>query len=223
MTMPLRLIVLDPQELVRQGLLALLAAEPELQVVGEAGTMADALAMVTKLRPHLVLMDLHLAETSGMDACRQMLEAMPALRLLVLTGLTDETAVAAAIRSGAHGYLLKDTPFPELVRAIRTVAGGRGYLDPRITQHAFQWLRTSTLPIPQPHGLHRLSPQERLILPLLAHGKTNKEIATALHLSDKTIKNYLANIYDKLGITRRTEAVAWFMREGHRDYGVPIS
>lgn len=103
----------------------------------------------------------------------------------------------------------------DLIRAIRTVAGGQGYLDPRVTQHALHWIRASSHLGTPSHGTSRLSPQERLILPLLAEGKTNKEIAVQLRLSDKTVKNYLANIFDKLHVKRRTEAVAWFMKETH--------
>jgi len=213
-----RILLLDDHELVRKGLRSLLDHEPDLLVVGEAGTLADALSLVAHLHPHLVLLDMKLPDASGMEACRQLLAAAPLLRILVLSGYAEDATVAAAIRSGAHGYVVKDANAKDLLLAIRTVAGGRGYLDPRITQHAFHWIRTSTFPDPQAHGLHQLSPQERLIMPMLAQGKTNKEIAAQLRLSDKTIKNYLANIYDKLGVNRRTEAVAWFMRETRSEY-----
>jgi DNA-binding NarL/FixJ family response regulator len=124
----------------------------------------------------------------------------------------------AAVQSGAHGYVLKDIRTDELIRAIRTVAEGRGYLDPRITQQALHWIRTRPPSTAQPQGMTQLSPQERLIMPLLAEGKTNKEIATQLRLSDKTIKNYLANIFDKLHVRRRTEAVAWYVKETRATY-----
>ncbi|MDH5640629.1 MAG: response regulator transcription factor, partial [Nitrospira sp.] len=163
--------------------------------------------------PHLALLEMNLPDASGMEACRRLLEAEPQLRILVLTNHAEDAMVAAAIRSGAHGYILKDVKAQDLLRAIRTVAGGRGYLDPRITQHALRWIRTLATPKSQLHGIQRLSPQERLIMPLLATGKTNKEIASELHLSDKTIKNYLANIFDKLGVNRRSEAVAKFMQD----------
>lgn len=213
-----RIFLLDDHEMVRKGLRTFLDHEPDLLVVGEAGTLADALALVERLHPHLVLLDMKLPDASGMEACRQLLAAAPLLRVLILTGYAEETVVAAAIRSGAHGYILKDVKADDLVRAIRTVAGGRGYLDPRITQHAFRWIRSSVGTEALAQGMGVLSPQERLIMPLLAQGKTNKEIAVQLHLSDKTIKNYLANIYDKLGVNRRTEAVAWYMREYPSDY-----
>jgi DNA-binding NarL/FixJ family response regulator len=213
MKRPTRILILDDHELVRKGLRTFLDREPDLLVVGEAGTVADALPLVTRLHPHLLLLDMKLPDVSGMDACEQLLTAAPGLRILVLTGHAEATTVAAAIKSGAHGYILKDVKLDDLAHAIRTVAEGRGYLDPRITQYALHWIRTGAAQASRIQGLSMLSPQERLIMPLLANGKTNKEIALQLKLSDKTIKNYLANIYTKLNVNRRTEAVAWFMRE----------
>lgn len=213
MKRPTRILILDDHELVRKGLRTFLDREPDLLVVGEAGTVADALPLVTRLHPHLLLLDMKLPDVSGMDACEQLLAAAPGLRILVLTGHAEATIVATAIKSGAHGYILKDVKLDDLAHAIRTVAEGRGYLDPRITQYALHWIRTGAAQPSRIQGLSMLSPQERLIMPLLANGKTNKEIALQLKLSDKTIKNYLANIYTKLNVNRRTEAVAWFMRE----------
>jgi len=213
MKRPIHIVLLDDQDLVLKGLHSLLSKEADLLVAGEAKTIAAALSLVARVHPHLVILEMNLPDGSGMEACRRLLEISPKLRLLFLTNHAEDTMVAAAIRSGAHGYLLKDVKMAELLYAIRMVAEGRGYLDPRITQHALHWIRVIASPESQLPGMHRLSPQERLILPLLAKGKTNKQIAVDLHLSDKTIKNYLANIYDKLGVNRRTEAVAMFMRD----------
>jgi two-component system, NarL family, response regulator DevR len=213
MKRPIRILLLDDHELVRKGLRALLDQESDLLVVGETGTCAHALPIARRLHPQLVLLDMKLPDISGIEACRRLLAEMPELRILVLTSYAEEATVTSAIRSGAHGYLLKDVKPDDLIRAIRTVAGGRGYLDPRITQQTFQWIRSSSSSGGHLQGLRQLSPQEQLILPLLAQGRTNKEIAVQLKLSDKTIKNYLANIYDKLGVSRRTEAVAWYMKE----------
>jgi DNA-binding NarL/FixJ family response regulator len=213
MKQPIRIVILDDHELVRKGLRALLDHESDLLIVGEAGTCAQALTIVKRRHPQLILLDMKLPDLSGVEACRRLLAEMPQLRILVLTSYAEEATVAAAIRSGAHGYVLKDVKPDDLIRAIRTVAGGRGYLDPRITQQTFRWIRTNASSGSPPPGLSQLSPQERLIMPLLAQGRTNKEIASQLCLSDKTIKNYLANIYDKLGVNRRTEAVAWYMKE----------
>ena len=208
----IRILLLDDHDLVRKGLCSLLSAEQDLEIVAESRTTAEALALVGKTHPDLVLLEMNLPDSSGMDACRRLIQAAPAIRVLFLTSHAEDTIVSAAIRSGAHGYLLKDVKTPDLLRAIRTVAGGRGYLDPRITQHAFSRICTMASPESLPPGMRRLSPQERLILPLLAKGHTNKQIATELSLSDKTIKNYLANIFSKLEVRRRTEAVAVFLR-----------
>jgi DNA-binding NarL/FixJ family response regulator len=217
MKRPIRIAILDDHELVRKGLRALLEYESDVVVVGEAGTGAQALAIAKRLHPHLFLLDMKLPDISGIEACTQLLAEVPQLRILVLTSYAEEATVAAAIRGGAHGYVLKDVKPDDLLRAIRTVAGGRGYLDPRVTQQAFRWIRTGASSDGRVQGQRPLSPQEQLIMPLLAQGRTNKEIATRLGLSDKTIKNYLANIYDKLGVNRRTEAVAWYIK------GQPLS
>lgn len=207
------IVLIDDHEMVRRGLRALLHLEPDMTIVGEAGTVADGVALVERLSPHMVLLDVKLPDATVTDACRRLLAIAPKLRILVLTSYAEDATVMAAVQNGAHGYVLKDVRMDDLIRAIRTVSTGQGYLDPRVTQQALHWIRTSShLAVPS-QGVSRLSPQERLILPLLAEGKTNKEIAVQLRLSDKTVKNYLANIFDKLHVKRRTEAVAWFMKE----------
>lgn len=215
---PTRIVLVDDHEMVRKGLQALLHLEPDLVIVGEAGTLAHAVALVERLHPQMVLLDVKLPDASVMEACRRLLAVSPQLRILVLTSYEEDAAVVAAVQSGAHGYVLKDVRMDDLMRAIRTVAAGCGYLDPRITQQTLHWIRTRSHPEAKPKGMAQLSSQERLIMPLLAEGKTNKEIALQLRLSDKTIKNYLANIFDKLRVKRRTEAVAWFMKETRAIY-----
>jgi two-component system, NarL family, response regulator DevR len=210
---PTNIILIDDHEMVRRGLRALLHLEPDMAIVAEAGTVADGVAAVERLAPQMVLLDVKLPDASLTEACRRLLAVAPKLRILVLTSYAEDSTVMAAVQNGAHGYVLKDIRMDELLRAIRTVASGQGYLDPRVTQQALRWIRTSSHLGVTAHGTSRLSPQERLILPLLAEGKTNKEIAVQLRLSDKTVKNYLANIFDKLQVKRRTEAVAWFMKE----------
>lgn len=209
------IVLVDDHEMVRRGLRALLHLEPDMTIVGEAGTIADGVAIVERLNPQMVLLDVKLPDASVTEACRRLLAIAPKLRILILTSYAEDTTVMAAVQNGAHGYVLKDVRMDDLIRAIRTVATGHGYLDPRVTQQALHWIRTSSHLGVTPQGVSRLSPQERLILPLLAEGKTNKEIAVQLRLSDKTVKNYLANIFDKLHVKRRTEAVAWFMKETH--------
>lgn len=209
------IVLIDDHEMVRRGLRALIHLEPDLVIVGEAATVRDGVATVERLAPQMVLLDVKLPDASVTEACRRLLAVAPKLRILVLTSYAEDSTVMAAVQNGAHGYVLKDVRMDDLIRAIRTVAGGHGYLDPRVTQQALHWIRTSSHLGATSQGTSRLSPQERLILPLLAEGKTNKEIAAQLRLSDKTVKNYLANIFDKLQVKRRTEAVAWFMKETH--------
>lgn len=209
------IVLIDDHEMVRRGLRALLHLEPDMTIVGEAATVTDGIATVERLAPQMVLLDVKLPDASVTEACRRLLAVSPKLRILVLTSYAEDSTVMAAVQNGAHGYVLKDVRMDDLIRAIRTVASGHGYLDPRVTQQALHWIRTSSHLGATSHGTSRLSPQERLILPLLAEGKTNKEIAVQLRLSDKTVKNYLANIFDKLHVKRRTEAVAWFMKETH--------
>ena len=209
------IVLIDDHEMVRRGLRALLHLEPDLAIVGEASTVANGVAAVERLAPQMVLLDVKLPDASVTEACRRLLTVSQKLRILVLTSYAEDSTVMAAVQNGAHGYVLKDVRMDDLIRAIRTVAGGQGYLDPRVTQKALHWIRSSSHLGAASTGTSRLSPQERLILPLLAEGKTNKEIAVQLRLSDKTVKNYLANIFDKLHVKRRTEAVAWFMKETH--------
>ncbi len=207
------IVLIDDHELVRYGLKTLLHHEPDLIVVGEADTIAGGVAMVERMTPHLVVLDGKLPDASVTEGCRRLLTAVPKIRILILSGYVESTTVMAAVQSGAHGYALKDIRMDDLTRAIRAVANGHGYLDPRVAQQALHWIRTSPRSGLAAGGIARLTPQERLILPLLAEGKTNKEIAVQLCLSDKTVKNYLANIFGKLHVKRRTEAVAWFMKE----------
>lgn len=209
------IILIDDHEMVRRGLRALLHLEADLAIVGEAATVAGGVSLVEQLAPQMVLLDVKLPDATVTEAIRRLLTVSPKLRILILTSYAEDTTVMAAVQNGAHGYVLKDVRMDDLIRAIRTVASGQGYLDPRVTQQALHWIRTSSHLGVASQGVCRLSPQERLILPLLAEGKTNKEIAVHLHLSDKTVKNYLANIFDKLHVKRRTEAVAWFMKESH--------
>ncbi len=208
------LLIVDDHEVVRQGLRTLLELEPDLHVIGEATSATGAVAQTARLKPNVVLLDVKLPDGSGIDACRQILATTPATRILMLTSFSDDTMVVNAVQSGAHGYALKDVRTQDLIDAIRTVASGQGYLDPRVAQQTLHWIRDRSHSASGhfPDNLTRLSPQERAILPLLAEGKTNKEIAADLRLSDKTVKNYLANIFDKLQVKRRTEAVSWYIR-----------
>jgi two-component system response regulator DevR len=218
---PIRIIIVDDHEVVRHGLRSLLILEEDFRIVGEGGSVAEAVSLVERVKPHVILLDVKLPDASGMEACQRLLAVSSQLRILVLTSYAENATVVSAVQSGAHGYILKDIRTDDLIKAIRTVAEGHGYLDPRIAQQALHWIRTQSQAgrVPQPRT--QLSPQEQLIVPLLAQGKTNKEIAAHLNLSDKTVKNYLANIFDKLHVRRRTEAVAWFVKQTRSTYEGP--
>jgi DNA-binding NarL/FixJ family response regulator len=219
---PIRIVLIDDHEMVRQGLRAFLERESDLTIVGEAATAAEAITVVERLQPHLVLLDLQLPDAPGVETCKNLLAVAPKTRILVLTGHAESATVIATLQSGAHGYVLKDVRLQDLVSAARAVADGRGYLDPHVTQQTLNWVRSSSLPGVLCQGLAKLSRQERLIMPLLAEGKTNKEIAVHLQLSDKTVKNYLANIFFKIQVKRRSEAVAWYVKESRSSY-TPLS
>lgn len=208
-----RIALIDDHELVRYGLKSLLHHEADLRVVGEAQTMTDGMVMVERVSPHLVVLNGKLPDTSLTEACRRLLTAIPKIRILILSGYVESARVMEAIQHGAHGYVLKDMRLEDLTHAIRVVASGQGYLDPRVAQQALHWIRTSSQYDVNALGSIRFTPQERLIIPLLAEGKTNKEIAAQLHISDKTVKNYVANIFDKLHVKRRAEVAAWFMKQ----------
>ncbi len=208
----IRILVVDDHEVVRIGLQSVLRLARGLEIVGEAATKADAVAQVRSLTPDLVLMDIRLPDGSGVDACREIRAVSPQTRILFLTSYTDDETVLAAILSGAHGYILKEIDTKSLLQAIRTVAAGHSLLHPEVTKRTIQWLSL----LADPHSERTapaLSDQERRVLVLLAEGKTNKEIAAALDLSDKTVKNYLANAYEKLQVSRRSEAAAVFSRK----------
>jgi len=198
--MTVRLLLVDDHQMVRAGLRALLADEAELQVVGEAGGVAEAVAAAESLLPDVILMDLRLPDGSGVEACREILSAAPEIRILFLTSHSDEQAIESTLLAGARGYLLKDIGHQALVRAIRDAVAGRPVLDSVLARPVARRLEKS----------EALSGQERRILSLVVEGKTNKEIAVLLKLSDKTVKNYLSNAFQKLQVTRRAQAAALF-------------
>ncbi len=207
----IRILIVDDHEVVRAGLHTLLGAMTGLEVVGEATTMAEAVAQTLQLAPDVVLMDIRLPDGSGVDACRQIRAGCPDSKVLFLTSYADDDTVLAAILSGAQGYVLKDIDTQSLVEAIKTVSTGQSLLHPDVTQQALKWLRILADPTAKSKS-QPLSDQERRVLALVADGKTNKEIAASLSLSDKTVKNYLANIYDKLEVSRRSQAAAIYSR-----------
>jgi DNA-binding NarL/FixJ family response regulator len=206
---PLTLLVVDDHEVVRQGLVALLDRRAGFQVVAEAGTAAEALEQARRFQPNLVVMDVRLPDGSGIEACREIRSELPETRVVMLTSYPDEDAVLAAIVAGASGYLLKQVRARDLVAALETVAAGGSLLDPAVTGKVLERMRRIAT---DDDELAALTKQERKILALVAEGKTNKEIAGEVFLSDKTVKNYVSSILAKLNLERRAQAAAYVAR-----------
>jgi two-component system response regulator DevR len=210
---PLRLLVVDDHEVVRQGLVSMLGRREGFQVVAEAGTAAGAVEMAQRFQPDLVIMDVRLPDGSGIEACREIRSQLPATRVVILTSYPDEEAVFSAIVAGASGYLLKQVRARDLVSAIESVGRGESLLDPAVTEKVLE--RVRRIASGDEHDeLAQLTQQERKILALVAEGKTNKEIADEVFLSDKTVKNYVSSILSKLNLQRRAQAAAYVARRG---------
>ena len=210
-TRPLSLLIVDDHEVVRQGLVALLGRRPGFRVVAEAGTVADAVEAARRFQPDLVVMDVRLPDGSGIEACREIRAERPATRVLILTSYPDEDAVLSAIVAGASGYLLKQVRARDLVAALEAVGRGESLLDPAVTGRVLERIRRLAM-ADQPDELSQLTAQEQKILLLVAEGKTNKEIAAEVFLSDKTVKNYVSSILAKLNLERRAQAAAYMAR-----------
>ena len=208
---PAQVFIVNSQELVRVGLRTLLEPKPEFTVVGEATSRAEAVPTITRLKPDIVILDLRLEDGSGIDAAKEILGHLPKGRLLFLSDSLDDETLLSAVATGAHGYVLRDAGAETRLQALRTIVRGQSFLDPRVTHQTFAYLRRLAN---RTHDRMKLplSPQEQRLLPLVAQGKTNKEIAAELGLSDKTVKNYLANVYTKLHITRRSQAAAFYSK-----------
>jgi two-component system response regulator DevR len=213
----IRLMLVDDHEVVRQGLKALLERRMHLQIVAEAGTVAEAVAEAARVQPDVIVMDVRLPDGTGIEACRDIRADRPATRVLMLTSYSDDEAVYASIVAGAAGYLLKQTRGRELVGAIEAVARGESLLDPAVTSKVLARMRELAT------GGHRdklaeLTEQERRILGLIAEGKTNREIAGTIYLSEKTVKNYVSTILSKLGMERRAQAAAFLAEQRARGH-----
>ncbi|HEX7173026.1 MAG TPA: response regulator transcription factor [Candidatus Limnocylindria bacterium] len=207
----LRLLVVDDHEVVRQGLVALLDRREGFEVVAQAGTVAEAVSAAARFEPDLVVMDVRLPDGSGIEACREIRAARPDTRVIMLTSYPDEEAVLSAIIAGASGYLLKQIRGRDLVSALESVGRGESLLDPAVTERVLQRVRAAATG-GAADELADLTQQERKILLLVAEGKTNKEIAADVFLSDKTVKNYVSSILSKLNLQRRTQAAAFVAR-----------
>src|SRR5215208_3990149 len=207
-TRPFRLLIVDDHEVVRQGLVALLDRRPNFQVVAEAGTVEEALVQARLQQPDIVVMDVRLPDGSGVEACREIRAELPGTRVVMLTSFPDDEAVLSAIVAGAAGYLLNQIRARDLIAALEAVGRGASLLDPAVTERVLQ--RVRQIATGETHDeLAGLTPQERKILLLVAEGKTNKEIAGEIFLSDKTVKNYVSSILAKLNLERRAQAAAF--------------
>lgn len=209
--MPLRVVLVDDHEVVRNGIKSLLEDMPDITVVGEAGTVKEAIARVEWARPDVVIMDVRLSDGSGIEATREIRARLPKTQVLMLTTFADDEALFASIMAGASGYVLKQIKGADLVRAIQTVGRGESLLDPAVTKGVLDRLRKGKHLL-KDEKLARLSAQEERILEMIADGKTNREIGTTLHLAEKTVKNYVTSILSKLEVARRAEAAAYLAR-----------
>jgi two-component system response regulator DevR len=206
-----RVFLLDDHEIVRRGVKELLEAEGDLEVVGEAGTAAEALARIPPTQPDVAVLDVRLPDGDGVQVCREIRSAHPEIHCLMFTSFADDEALFQAIMAGASGYVLKQIKGADVVEAVRAVAAGRSLLDASVTARVVQRLRDGR---EEDELLARLSPQERNILRLIADGLTNRQIAEQVHLAEKTVKNYVSNLLSKLGMERRTQAAVYAARLG---------
>ncbi len=214
-TKPIRLLLVDDHPYVRAGMRTLLARFSNIQVIGEANSVASAVAETGRLKPDVVVMDIRLPDGTGLQACRQIQKLPHPSRVLILTAFTDDDLVYDAIAAGADGYLLKEIDVEGLVRALELVVTGQSVLDPAVTKRVMTLVRNPE-DVQTHRGIEMLSPQERRIIALVADGKTNKEIAAEMGLSDKTVKNYFSNVLDKLQLTRRSQAAAFYAQHGQK-------
>jgi two-component system response regulator DevR len=204
----LRLLIVDDHEIVRQGLVAMLDRREGFEVVAQAGTVSEAIEQARRYEPDIVIMDVRLPDGSGVEACREIRADRAETRVLMLTSYPDEEAVLSAIVAGASGYLLKQIRARDLVSALESVGRGESLLDPQVTAKVLDRVRRMATG-GEPDELASLTSQEQKILVLVAEGKTNKEIAAEVFLSDKTVKNYVSSILSKLNLERRGQAAAF--------------
>ncbi|QIZ00373.2 response regulator [Streptomyces sp. S1D4-11] len=214
---PIRVFLLDDHEVVRRGLTDLLDAEPDISVVGDAGSVEHALVRGPALRPDVAVLDVRLPDGDGISVCRELRSQMPELACLMLTSFDDEEALLDAIMAGASGYVLKQIKGSDLVAAVRTVASGQSMLDPTTTARLMRSLRADPTETPALAPELGLSPRERDILALIGDGLTNREIGKKLYLSEKTVKNHISRLLAKLGVQRRVQAAVLASQLEHPD------
>jgi DNA-binding NarL/FixJ family response regulator len=212
-----RIILVDDHEVVRLGLKSLLERHPQFEVVGEAASARDALEQVAATEPDVVVMDIRLPGTSGIEACEQIVDQYPNTKVIMLTSYAEDEMLFSAIRAGASGYVLKQIASEELVKAIEAVGRGEALLDPAVTQRVFQEVRRAVKE-EEASAFAHLSQQEKHVLLLVSEGKTNREIAKNLFLGEGTVRNYVSSILSKLGVNNRAEAAAYAVEHNLREY-----
>lgn len=211
------ILLVDDHEVVRLGLKALLEHNDQFQVVAEAGTAKQAVEMVEKFHPDVVLMDIRLPGTSGIDACKEITERWPDVRVVILTSYAEDEMLFSAIKAGASGYVLKQIGAEGLITAIEAACRGEALLDPALTQRVFQEVRRAVKE-EESAAFSSLSQQEKHVLALVSEGKTNREIAEALFLGEGTVRNYVSSILAKLGVSNRAEAAAYAVEHNLKDF-----
>jgi DNA-binding NarL/FixJ family response regulator len=212
-----RIILVDDHEVVRLGLKSLLERHPQFEIVGEAGSAREALEQVNSLRPDVVVMDIRLPGTSGIEACEQIVNQFPDTKVIMLTSYAEDEMLFSAIRAGASGYILKQIGSEDLVKALESVGRGEALLDPAVTQRVFQEVRRAVKE-EEASAFAHLSQQEKHVLLLVSEGKTNREIAKSLFLGEGTVRNYVSSILSKLGVNNRAEAAAYAVEHNLREY-----
>ncbi len=205
----IRVFLLDDHEIVRRGVKDLLEGEPDIEVVGESGTVADAVEAISRILPDVAVLDGRLPDGSGIDVCREVRSRHPEIATLILTSFDDDEALFAAIMAGASGYVLKQVRGNELITTLRRVAAGQSTLDPAVTSAVLERLRTGAQ---RSTAMEQLTAQEQRILALIGEGMTNRQIAASVFLAEKTVKNYVSSLLAKLGLSSRTQAAIYSTR-----------
>lgn len=213
----LRILLVDDHEVVRLGLKSLLDRHSDFEVVAEAAAEAEAVKKALEYEPDIVLMDIRLAGGSGIEACQKIVTQLPDAKVIMLTSYAEDEMLFAAIRAGATGYVLKQVGGTDLIRAIEATARGEAMLDPSLTQRVFSEIRFS-IQKEEAAAFTELTAQEMQVLALISEGRTNREIATALFLSEGTVRNYVSSILSKLGVSNRAEAAAYAIQHHLKDY-----
>lgn len=209
-------MIVDDHEVVRLGLKALIDRHPDMEVVAEAATATDAQEKALHFKPDVIVLDIRLGGSSGIDACREIIKQLPDSKIIMLTSYAEDDMLFAAIRAGAAGYVLKQAGGQDLIRAIEMVGQGNSLLDPALTERVFAEVRRAARE-QESSAFSQLTEQERRVLALVAEGKTNREIAQDLHLGEGTVRNYVSNILSKLGLANRAEAASYATKHNLKD------